>query len=37
MYPGDGEGTVDECHPNDFGMLTMANAFGKAVKQALGL
>ena len=37
MYPGDGEGTVDGCHPNDFGMLTMADAFGKAIKQALGL
>ena len=37
MYSGDGEGTVDGCHPNDLGMMTMAQAFGKAVKQALGL
>ena len=37
MYTGDGEGTVDGCHPNDLGMMSMAKAFGKAVKQALGL
>ena len=37
MYSGDGEGTVDGCHPNDLGMMTMAKAFGKAVKQALKL
>ena len=37
MYVGDGEGTVDGCHPNDLGMMTMAKAFGKAVKTALGL
>ena len=37
MYSGDLEGTVDGCHPNDLGMMTMAKAFGKAVKQALGL
>ena len=37
MYIGDGEGTVDGCHPNDLGMMTMAKAFGKAVKTALGL
>jgi len=37
MYVGDGEGTVDGCHPNDLGMMSMAKAFGKAVKTALGL
>lgn len=37
MYPGDCEGTVDGCHPNDLGMATMAAAFGGAVKEALGL
>ena len=37
MYSGDGEGTVDGCHPNDLGMMSMAKAFGKAVKQALKL
>ena len=37
MYTGDLEGTVDGCHPNDLGMMSMAKAFGKAVKQALGL
>ena len=37
MYTGDYEGTVDGCHPNDIGMQSMAKAFGKAVKKALGL
>ena len=35
MYTGDYEGTVDGCHPNDLGMMSMAKAFGKAVKTAL--
>lgn len=35
MYSGDGEGTVDGCHPNDLGMASMARAFGGAVKAAL--
>ena len=37
MYTGDYEGTVDGCHPNDLGMMSMARAFGKAVADALGL
>ena len=37
MYTGDVEGTVDGCHPNDWGMMSMAKAFGAAVKKALGL
>ena len=37
MYPGDGEGTVDGCHPNDYGMVSLARAFGEAVAEALGL
>lgn len=37
MYSSDGDGTVDGCHPTDLGMRTMADAFGKAVKYALGL
>ena len=37
MYNGDFEGTVDGCHPNDLGMMTMADAFGAAVKKALKL
>jgi hypothetical protein len=37
MYPGDMEGTVDGCHPNDLGMASMAVAFGGAVREALGL
>ena len=36
MYTGDLEGTVDGCHPNDWGMMSMAKAFGAAVKEALG-
>ena len=35
MYTGDLEGTVDGCHPNDWGMMSMAKAFGPAVKAAL--
>ena len=37
MYTGDLEGTVDGCHPNDWGMMSLARAFGGAVRQALGL
>ena len=37
MYPGDFEGTVDGCHPNDLGMMSLARAFGKSVREALAL
>ena len=37
MFTGDFEGTVDGCHPNDLGMVSMAKAFGGAVKEALHL
>ncbi|MDD2455659.1 MAG: SGNH/GDSL hydrolase family protein [Kiritimatiellae bacterium] len=37
MYGGDREGTVDGCHPNDWGMFSMADAFTPAVAEALGL
>ena len=37
MYTGDMEGTVDGCHPNDWGMMSMAKAFDVAVAEALGL
>ena len=37
MYSGDLDGTVDGCHPNDLGMRSLADAFGAAVAQALGL
>jgi hypothetical protein len=37
MYSGDLEGTVDGCHPNDLGMVTMAEAFEGAVAEALKL
>ena len=35
MYVGDLEGTVDGCHPNDWGMMSLARAFGGAVRKAL--
>lgn len=37
MYTCDLEGTVDGCHPNDWGMMSLARAFGGAVRKALGL
>ena len=37
MYSGDTEGTVDGCHPNDLGMMSMSEAFGGAVREALKL
>ena len=37
MYTGDLEGTVDGVHPNDLGMMSMSKAFGKAVREALGM
>ena len=37
MYPGDLEGTVDGAHASDYGMLSLAKAFGGAVREALGL
>ncbi len=37
MYAGDLEGTVDGCHPNDWGMMHLAKAFGGAVRKALHL
>ena len=37
MFAGDTEGTVDGGHPNDFGMMQMADAFGCAVRSALEL
>jgi len=37
MFFKDGEGTVDGCHPNDWGMMAMAKAYGEAVRKALSL
>jgi hypothetical protein len=37
MYPDDLEGTVDGTHPNDYGMMSLARAYGAAVAKALGL
>ncbi|MBP3406262.1 MAG: SGNH/GDSL hydrolase family protein [Kiritimatiellae bacterium] len=37
MYSDDLEGTVDGVHPNDWGMMSFARAYGNAVKTALGL
>ena len=35
MYPDDLEGTVDGAHASDYGMLSLAKAFGGAVAEAL--
>jgi hypothetical protein len=37
MYQRDFEGTVDGVHPNDWGMMSLARAFGGAVRKALNL
>ena len=37
MYTGDLEGAIDGVHPNDWGMMSMAKAFGQAVREALKL
>ena len=37
MFPRDMNGTVDGVHPNDWGMVSLAKAYGEAVKQALRL
>ena len=37
MYADDLEGTVDGTHPNDWGMMHLAKAFGSAVSKALTL
>jgi len=37
MFPCDMNGTVDGVHPNDWGMVSLAKAYGNAVKQALRL
>lgn len=37
MFSGDCEGTVDGCHPNDLGMMSLADAFAPAISAALGL
>lgn len=37
MYSGNGDETVDGIHPNDLGMVSLAHAYGTAVKEALGL
>ncbi|MCQ2391574.1 MAG: alpha/beta fold hydrolase [Kiritimatiellae bacterium] len=35
MLPADGDGTVDDAHPNDYGMKQMAKTYGAAVRKAL--
>ena len=37
LYGDDGEGTVDGVHANDHGMRALADAYGAAVREALGL
>lgn len=35
MYPGDGEETVDGCHPNDWGMMHMGKAYAAKILEVL--
>lgn len=35
MLPDDGEGTIDGCHPNDWGMAHLASVFTKALAPLL--
>jgi lysophospholipase L1-like esterase len=35
MLGTDGEGTVDGCHPNDLGMMRLADAFTKALSSII--
>lgn len=35
LFPDDYEGTVDRCHPNDWGMMKMSEELGKVLKPAL--
>ena len=35
MYTGDLAGTVDGCHPNDWGMMHMGEGFARAIRKAL--
>jgi hypothetical protein len=35
MLPDDGEGTIDGCHPNDWGMMKLAAVFTKALAPLL--
>ena len=37
QHTDDFEGTVDGVHPNDWGMMHIAKAFGKVVREALGI
>jgi len=37
MYSDDYEGAMDGIHPNDLGMKDLSLAYGKAVREALGL
>ena len=37
LYVRDTEGTIDGCHPNDYGMMQHADVIGAAVKRALNL
>ena len=37
MYRDDFEGTVDGIHPNDWGMMSLAKAYGGAVETALSM
>ena len=36
QMPEDGDGTVDNCHANDYGFFVQANAYEKALREILG-
>lgn len=37
MYLRDNEGTVDGCHPNDWGMMSIAKSFARVLREVLKL
>ena len=36
QMPADGDGTMDNCHANDYGFFVQANAYEKALREILG-
>jgi hypothetical protein len=36
QMPEDGDGTMDNCHANDYGFVVQANAYEKALREILG-
>jgi len=37
QMPEDGDGTVDNCHANDYGFFVQANAYEKVLREILGI